>query len=234
MAIWIKWGFVIMSWGTLAFVVFLLASGRSPISWHPIGYLLTLDLLQSAAILIAVLAFVVVQTLGVISRSAQIAVGVERMADDLIASVSSGTKALIEQIASEDPQSAAVISETGEQLIESVESDIRKPFARRAWTQFHWQANLLAVVACVCLLVSTACEAELVSKLNTPTLVKIGWVYALYFSAAWIVLVACATRIWDQKPSRDEITLSALEKESDRIKAKIEDTRDYFERRRGN
>ena len=234
MAIWIKWGFVIMSCcGTLAFVVFLLASGRSPISWHPTGYLLTLDLLQSAAILIAVLAFVVVQTLGVISRSAQIAVGVERMADNLIASVS-GTKALIEQIALEDPQSAAAISETGEQLIESTESDIRKPFARRAWTQFHWQANLIAVVACVCLLVSTACEAELVSKLNTPTLVKIGWVYALYFSAAWIVLVACATRIWDQKPSRDEINLSNLEKESDRIKAQIGNTRDYFERRRGN
>ena len=233
MAIWIKWGFVIMSWATLAFVVFLLASGRSPISWHPIGYLLTLDLLQSAAILIAVLAFVVVQTLGVISRSAQIAVGVERMADNLIASVS-GTKALIEQISSEDPRSAAAISETGEHLIEITESVIRKPFARRAWTQFQWQANLIAVVACVCLLVSTACEAELVSKLNTPTLVKIGWVYALYFSAVWIVLVACATRIWDQKPSRDEIALSDFGKELDGIKASIEDTRDYFERRRDN
>ena len=233
MAIWIKWGFVILSWATLAFVVFLLVSGRSPISWHLSGYLLTLDLLQSAAVLIAVLAFVVVQTLGAISRLAQIAVGVERTADNLIASVS-GTTVLLEQIASEDPRAAATLSETGEKLIEITESVIRNQFARRGWTQLQWQANLVAVAACVCLLVSTACEAELVSKLNTPTLVKIGWVYALYFSVAWIVLVACATRIWDQKPTRDEITLSRFGNQLDQVKTAIEHMRDHVQRRRGN
>ena len=164
---WIKWGIVSSGWVTLVSAVVLFGLGLSPMAWHAGGYTLTLDLLQTAAVLIAVLAFVVVQTLGAISRLNEIAFGVERVAQDFLAATAS-VKSVADEITADSPHVAAEIASSYQSLTSYIQSDLLTRFGRRPWGPFRWQTNLITIASCGYLMVATACEAGAVHGRQFP------------------------------------------------------------------
>ena len=229
---WIKWGIVSSGWVTLVSAVVLFGLGLSPMAWHASGYTLTLDLLQTAAVLIAVLAFVVVQTLGAISRLNEIAVGVERMAQDFLAATASA-KRVADEITADSPHVAAEIASSYQSLTSYIQSDLLTRFGRRPWGPFRWQTNLITIASCGYLMVATACEAGLFTRDNSPTVVEIDWLHALYFLAAWAVCFIFTTQVCLQKVKSDEIALSTFGKELDAMNQELGNMKGHLTERRG-
>ena len=229
---WVKWAIVSAGWTVLATAVVFFGLGHSPVAWHSGGYTLTLDLLQTTAVLIAVLAFVVVQTLGVVSRLTAIAVGVEQTAEHFIATTAEAKK-LADELNADRPDVASEIARSAESLASFVDSDIRERFGRRAWSRIRWQANLITIGACAYLMAVTACEAGLSTGHDTPTVVKTDWLHALYFLAAWTAFSIFVTDACLQKVKSDEIALSFFKRELGVINQELDDVKEHLAEPKG-